>query len=88
MVVDSTALVEQVISDGLTSAFRSAGQRCSALRVVQPFGGEGLSGTGPKAEGPHYLYRFATKRTLTINTAASGGNTELLSLRDDEDIES
>jgi RHH-type proline utilization regulon transcriptional repressor/proline dehydrogenase/delta 1-pyrroline-5-carboxylate dehydrogenase len=43
----------------------------------QPFGGEGLSGTGPKAGGPHYLLRFCTERTLTINTAAAGGNVEL-----------
>ncbi len=47
---------------------------------VQPFGGEGLSGTGPKAGGPHYLYRFATERTLTVNTSAIGGNATLLSL--------
>jgi len=46
---------------------------------VQPFGGEGLSGTGPKAGGPHYLYRFATERTFTVNTAAAGGNAALLS---------
>jgi RHH-type proline utilization regulon transcriptional repressor/proline dehydrogenase/delta 1-pyrroline-5-carboxylate dehydrogenase len=45
---------------------------------VQPFGGEGLSGTGPKAGGPYYLLRFATERTLSINTAAIGGNIELL----------
>src|SRR5258707_15150496 len=45
---------------------------------VQPFGGEGLSGTGPKAGGPHYLQRFAVERTLTINTAAAGGNATLL----------
>ena len=45
---------------------------------VQPFGGEGLSGTGPKAGGPHYLLRFAVERTLTINTAAAGGNATLL----------
>jgi RHH-type proline utilization regulon transcriptional repressor/proline dehydrogenase/delta 1-pyrroline-5-carboxylate dehydrogenase len=50
-----------------------------AVVGVQPFGGEGLSGTGPKAGGPHYLLRFATERTLTINTAAIGGNVELLS---------
>lgn len=56
-----------------------------AVVGVQPFGGEGLSGTGPKAGGPYYLYRFATERTLTINTAATGGNAELLSLRDEED---
>lgn len=48
---------------------------------VQPFGGEGLSGTGPKAGGPHYLYRFATERVLTTNTAAIGGNATLLALK-------
>ena len=47
---------------------------------VQPFGGEGLSGTGPKAGGPHYLYRFATERVLTTNCAAIGGNASLLTL--------
>ena len=41
---------------------------------------EGLSGTGPKAGGPHYLLRFATERTLTVNTVATGGNAKLLSL--------
>ena len=45
---------------------------------VQPFGGEGLSGTGPKAGGPHYLSRFALERTYTVNTAAAGGNAALL----------
>jgi RHH-type proline utilization regulon transcriptional repressor/proline dehydrogenase/delta 1-pyrroline-5-carboxylate dehydrogenase len=50
-----------------------------AVVGVQPFGGEGLSGTGPKAGGPHYMLRFATERTLTVNTAAIGGVTELLS---------
>lgn len=49
-----------------------------AVVGVQPFGGQGLSGTGPKAGGPHYLPRFATERTLTINTAAIGGAVELL----------
>jgi RHH-type proline utilization regulon transcriptional repressor/proline dehydrogenase/delta 1-pyrroline-5-carboxylate dehydrogenase len=44
----------------------------------QPFGGEGLSGTGPKAGGPNYLPRFCAERTVTINTAAAGGNVELL----------
>ncbi|MEX2577062.1 MAG: bifunctional proline dehydrogenase/L-glutamate gamma-semialdehyde dehydrogenase PutA [Halofilum sp. (in: g-proteobacteria)] len=53
---------------------------------VQPFGGEGLSGTGPKAGGPHYLQRFATERTLTVNTTAQGGNAQLLSL-DELDME-
>ncbi len=50
-----------------------------AVVGVQPFGGEGLSGTGPKAGGPHYLPRFALERTYTVNTAAAGGNTALLS---------
>jgi len=49
-----------------------------AVVGVQPFGGEGLSGTGPKAGGPHYLYRFCTEQTVTINTAAAGGNAALL----------
>ena len=49
-----------------------------AVVGVQPFGGEGLSGTGPKAGGPHYLYRFCGEQTLTINTAAAGGNAALL----------
>ena len=49
-----------------------------AVVGVQPFGGEGLSGTGPKAGGPHYLYRFCAEQTLTGNTAAAGGNVELL----------
>jgi RHH-type proline utilization regulon transcriptional repressor/proline dehydrogenase/delta 1-pyrroline-5-carboxylate dehydrogenase len=49
-----------------------------AVVGVQPFGGEGMSGTGPKAGGPHYLYRFCTEQTVTINTAAAGGNAALL----------
>src|SRR6266480_4769782 len=50
-----------------------------AVVGVQPFGGHGLSGTGPKAGGPHYLARFATEQTVTINNAAAGGNAALLS---------
>jgi RHH-type proline utilization regulon transcriptional repressor/proline dehydrogenase/delta 1-pyrroline-5-carboxylate dehydrogenase len=49
-----------------------------AVVGVQPFGGNGLSGTGPKAGGPHYLLRFANERTLTVNETATGGNVELL----------
>jgi RHH-type transcriptional regulator, proline utilization regulon repressor / proline dehydrogenase / delta 1-pyrroline-5-carboxylate dehydrogenase len=49
-----------------------------AVVGVQPFGGEGLSGTGPKAGGPHYLARFCAEQTLTINTTAAGGNVALL----------
>jgi len=51
-----------------------------AVVGVQPFGGTELSGTGPKAGGPHYLARFANERTLTVNTTATGGNAALLNL--------
>ena len=51
-----------------------------AVVGTQPFGGEGLSGTGPKAGGPNYLPRFAVERVVTVNTAATGGNAELLEL--------
>ncbi len=54
-----------------------------AVVGVQPFGGEGLSGTGPKAGGPHYLQRFATERTISIDTTAAGGNATLLSLQEE-----
>jgi RHH-type proline utilization regulon transcriptional repressor/proline dehydrogenase/delta 1-pyrroline-5-carboxylate dehydrogenase len=45
---------------------------------TQPFGGTGLSGTGPKAGGPNYLKRFMTEQVVTTNTAAAGGNASLL----------
>jgi RHH-type proline utilization regulon transcriptional repressor/proline dehydrogenase/delta 1-pyrroline-5-carboxylate dehydrogenase len=45
----------------------------------QPFGGSGLSGTGPKAGGPNYLHRLAVEQVVTVNTAASGGDAILLS---------
>jgi RHH-type proline utilization regulon transcriptional repressor/proline dehydrogenase/delta 1-pyrroline-5-carboxylate dehydrogenase len=50
-----------------------------AVVGTQPFGGTALSGTGPKAGGPSYVRRFATEQTVTINTAAAGGNATLLS---------
>ena len=53
-----------------------------AVVGTQPFGGTGLSGTGPKAGGPHYLLRFLTEQTVTINTAAAGGNADLLLVAD------
>ena len=56
-----------------------------AVVGVQPFGGEGLSGSGPKAGGPRTLARFATERTLSVNTTATGGNAALMSLADAED---
>jgi RHH-type proline utilization regulon transcriptional repressor/proline dehydrogenase/delta 1-pyrroline-5-carboxylate dehydrogenase len=49
-----------------------------AVVGVQPFGGRGFSGTGPKAGGPHYLQRFANEKTITVNTVATGGNVALL----------
>ncbi|WP_372096657.1 bifunctional proline dehydrogenase/L-glutamate gamma-semialdehyde dehydrogenase PutA [Tistrella mobilis] len=49
-----------------------------AVVGTQPFGGEGLSGTGPKAGGPRYLHRFAVERVLSVNTAAAGGDTRLM----------
>ncbi|MEH6724165.1 MAG: aldehyde dehydrogenase family protein, partial [Qipengyuania sp.] len=49
-----------------------------AVVESQPFGGEGLSGTGPKAGGPHYVARFATERVVCIDTTAAGGNATLL----------
>lgn len=55
-----------------------------AVVGTQPFGGEGLSGTGFKAGGPHYLLRFLTERTLTVNTAAVGGNLQLMGALQDE----
>ena len=51
-----------------------------AVVGVQPFGGEGLSGTGPKAGGPHYMLRFASERVVTVDITAQGGDPELLSL--------
>ena len=54
-----------------------------AVVGVNPFGGQGLSGTGPKAGGPHYLLRFVTERTRTENVTARGGNAMLFNLRDE-----
>jgi RHH-type proline utilization regulon transcriptional repressor/proline dehydrogenase/delta 1-pyrroline-5-carboxylate dehydrogenase len=51
-----------------------------AVVEAQPFGGERLSGTGPKAGGPHYLARFAVERSFAVNSAAAGGNASLLTL--------
>ncbi len=75
--IESTA---QFIRDRVCvgNIYRNRNQ-IGAVVGVQPFGGEGLSGTGPKAGGPHYLHRLALERTYTVNTTASGGNTVLLS---------
>ncbi len=53
-----------------------------AVVGVQPFGGEGLSGTGPKAGGPRYLHRFAGERVISIDTTSAGGNASLMSMGD------
>ena len=53
-----------------------------AVVGVQPFGGEGLSGTGPKAGGPRYLHRYATERVVSVDTTAAGGNATLMSLEE------
>jgi RHH-type proline utilization regulon transcriptional repressor/proline dehydrogenase/delta 1-pyrroline-5-carboxylate dehydrogenase len=53
-----------------------------AVVGTQPFGGSGLSGTGPKAGGPNYLRRFTTEQVVTVNTAAVGGNASLLAAED------
>jgi RHH-type proline utilization regulon transcriptional repressor/proline dehydrogenase/delta 1-pyrroline-5-carboxylate dehydrogenase len=55
-----------------------------AVVGVQPFGGEGLSGTGPKAGGPHYLAAFAVERVRSTDLTASGGNASLLAATTDE----
>ncbi len=54
-----------------------------AVVGTQPFGGSGLSGTGPKAGGPDYLRRFALEQVVSVNTAAAGGNASLIALEDD-----
>jgi RHH-type proline utilization regulon transcriptional repressor/proline dehydrogenase/delta 1-pyrroline-5-carboxylate dehydrogenase len=72
------SFVDQVVRTARVGNIYVNRSMIGAVVGVQPFGGEGLSGTGPKAGGPHYILRFATERTLTVNTAAVGGVTELL----------
>ena len=69
--------VREAVEVGNTYINRSM---TGAVVGVQPFGGEGLSGTGPKAGGPHYLQRFAAERVVTHNITALGGDPELLNL--------
>ncbi|MHA1547140.1 MAG: bifunctional proline dehydrogenase/L-glutamate gamma-semialdehyde dehydrogenase PutA, partial [Alphaproteobacteria bacterium] len=56
-----------------------------AVVGTQPFGGSGLSGTGPKAGGPDYLRRFASEQVVSVNVAAAGGNASLIGLADGEE---
>lgn len=73
----TAAHIERRVKVGNTYINRN---QIGAVVGVQPFGGHGLSGTGPKAGGPHYVLRFAAERVRTINTTAVGGNASLLSL--------
>jgi RHH-type transcriptional regulator, proline utilization regulon repressor / proline dehydrogenase / delta 1-pyrroline-5-carboxylate dehydrogenase len=74
--IDSTAeRIAARLSSGNVYINRSM---IGAVVGTQPFGGTHLSGTGPKAGGPNYLRRFAAEQTITVNTAAAGGNASLL----------
>ena len=72
---DTRAFVEARVKVGNFYVNRN---QIGAVVESQPFGGEGLSGTGPKAGGPHYVQRFATERVVCVDTTAAGGNATLL----------
>jgi RHH-type transcriptional regulator, proline utilization regulon repressor / proline dehydrogenase / delta 1-pyrroline-5-carboxylate dehydrogenase len=74
------SVVEQVRARARVGNFYVNRNQIGAVVGVQPFGGEGLSGTGPKAGGPHYLHRFAVERVMSQDTTASGGNAALMSM--------
>ncbi len=76
------ATIERIVARARVGNIYVNRNQIGAVVGVQPFGGQGLSGTGPKAGGPHYLPRFATEKTVTINTTAAGGNASLLTLGD------
>ena len=76
--IDET--VERIVKRAKVGNIYVNRNQIGAVVGVQPFGGQGLSGTGPKAGGPHYLPRFATEKTVTVNTTAAGGNASLLTL--------
>ena len=78
--IDET--VEHIVSRARVGNVYVNRNQIGAVVGVQPFGGRGLSGTGPKAGGPHYMPRFATEKTVTIDTTAAGGNASLLTLED------
>lgn len=80
-ITETTEYLQQRMSVGNIYVNRNM---IGAVVGVQPFGGEGLSGTGPKAGGPHYLPRLCAERTISINTTAAGGNATLLSLDEDD----
>jgi RHH-type proline utilization regulon transcriptional repressor/proline dehydrogenase/delta 1-pyrroline-5-carboxylate dehydrogenase len=74
------AVADQVAREAKVGNLYVNRNQVGAVPGVQPFGGEGLSGTGPKAGGPHYLQRFATERVRTTDITATGGNVQLLTL--------
>ncbi len=76
------ATVEQVVARLANGNVYVNRNMIGAVVGTQPFGGTGLSGTGPKAGGPNYLQRFATEQVVTINTAAAGGNASLLAVEE------
>jgi RHH-type transcriptional regulator, proline utilization regulon repressor / proline dehydrogenase / delta 1-pyrroline-5-carboxylate dehydrogenase len=76
---DTVRLVEERTPAGNLYVNRNM---IGAVVGTQPFGGSGLSGTGPKAGGPHYLMRFANEQVISINTAAAGGNASLVAMED------
>ena len=78
--IDGT--IDRIVSRAKVGNIYVNRNQIGAVVGVQPFGGQGLSGTGPKAGGPHYLTRFATEKTVTVNTTAAGGNASLLTLGD------
>ena len=78
--IDET--VDRIVSRANVGNIYVNRNQIGAVVGVQPFGGQKLSGTGPKAGGPHYLPRFATEKTVTVNTTAAGGNASLLTLGD------
>jgi RHH-type proline utilization regulon transcriptional repressor/proline dehydrogenase/delta 1-pyrroline-5-carboxylate dehydrogenase len=76
--------VEEVRSRARVGNMYVNRNQIGAVVGAQPFGGEGLSGTGPKAGGPHYLQRFVTERVISIDTTASGGNAALMSMEPEQ----
>ena len=72
------ATIDRIVARAKVGNIYVNRNQIGAVVGVQPFGGQGLSGTGPKAGGP----RFATEKTVTVNTTAAGGNASLLTLGD------
>ena len=77
--------IDEIISKAKVGNIYVNRNQVGAIVGSQPFGGEGLSGTGPKAGGPHYLRAFAVERVVSVDTTASGGNAALMSLGTGQD---